>query len=70
MYVTVSITVCEQSEEEQKKWKLVTLWIGGNDLCRYCSSSVSNVIKYIHVHVVEVAMRNRCTVFACLVGWR
>lgn len=35
--------ICAQSVEDQNKWKLVTLWIGANDLCGHCSSSVSDL---------------------------
>ena len=27
-----------QSIDFDKDWKLVTLWIGGNDLCAYCKN--------------------------------
>ena len=34
------VTLCGlQPEEDQDKWKLVTIWIGGNDLCKKCTVS-------------------------------
>lgn len=32
-------------------WKLVTLWIGGNDLCAYCEGKVINNERICHVTV-------------------
>lgn len=31
----------EQTVDFQNDWKLVTLFIGGNDLCQYCNNRVS-----------------------------
>ena len=70
-----SITTCFffQPEGKQNEWKLVTLWIGGNDLCRDCTVSVytynracedtyyyadSLANAAVSVHVVEVEVRN------------
>ena len=33
-----------QSVNVDEDWKLITLWIGGNDLCRYCNDKVSRKI--------------------------
>ncbi len=29
-----------QSINVEEDWKLITLWIGGNDLCNYCKEKV------------------------------
>ena len=29
-------------------WKMVTIFIGGNDLCRYCNNPVSDICKIIY----------------------
>ena len=36
-----------QSVDVDNDWKLITLWIGGNDLCRYCNDKVAIYIKMI-----------------------
>ena len=35
----------EQTVDFQNDWKLVTLFIGGNDLCQYCNDRVSRFKK-------------------------
>ena len=30
----------KERDYDKQKWKLVTLFIGGNDLCRYCNNPV------------------------------
>ena len=50
-----------QPVEQQNQWKLVTLWIGGNDLCKRCGvCSVNRTLTihpmYIHVCVYPCPM--------------
>lgn len=48
MNVCCMMYILLQSEEEQSRWKLVTLWIGGNDLCKHCSTSVCVIVDQYH----------------------
>ena len=34
--------ILQQNINIEEDWKLITLWIGGNDLCAVCKGSVSH----------------------------
>ena len=40
-----------QEVDVDNDWKLVTLWIGGNDLCAYCKGKVINNELICHMTV-------------------
>lgn len=40
-YIVENI-ILQQNVNIEEDWKLITLWIGGNDLCAVCKGSVSH----------------------------
>ena len=44
-YIVENIVfILQKNVNIEEDWKLITLWIGGNDLCAVCKGSVSHYL--------------------------
>ena len=44
----------------QNDWKVITMFIGGNDLCDYCKDRVRHYLLYMHLQALLI-VTNLCT---------
>lgn len=57
LFLIISFGTCAPQEVNfENDWKLVTIFIGGNDLCNYCFDQVSVPQNYCIVHKQQFTM--------------